>query len=94
MPIKMPKGACLVRKPRKMVFIEYPKGTKKEPKRVLSFPNRNAAAEHIYERIVLKDRIVPVHAWEEEDEDGNMGYLKVTVVITEMGEVTVRITKA
>ena len=91
MPIKMPKGACLIRKPRKMVFVEYSKGTKKEPKRVFSFPSRTDAAEHIYERIVFDDRIVPVHAWEEED--GNMGYLKVTVAVSTLGEVTVRITK-
>jgi hypothetical protein len=94
MPIKMPKGACLVWKPaksKKTVFVEYSKGTKRR----LSFPGRSDAAEHIYERIVLEDRIVPVYVYEsdEEDGDGDMGYLKVTVTISTLGEVTVRITK-
>jgi hypothetical protein len=98
MPIKMPKGACLIRKsvkPKKTVFVEYPKGTKREPKRRLSFSSRSEAAEHIYERIVLEDRIVPVYVYEsdEEDWDGDMGYLKVTVTISTLGEVMVRITK-
>jgi len=92
MPIKMPKGACLVRKPvksKKTVFVEYSKGTKRR----LSFSSRSDAAEHIYERIVLEDRIVPVYVYESNEEDDDMGYLKVTVTISTLGEVMVRITK-
>lgn len=91
MPIKMPKGACLARKPVKAktaVFLEYRKGSRMHG---LSFPSRQEATDYVYER-VINEMLVPVYAYEVVGEK-DMGYLKVTVTISTLGELTVRITK-